>query len=865
MPKFLKLQEGWITVGLLGLLLFSVTLSVQHAQWSDGLSILTPITLIGLVTGIVLAKVRGVPRSLLDMLGLLAGLVTVLVMVASVMNDPTLTTIQQKVQDLIARTATWVGVAVRQDMSDDLVVFVLSLAVVCWVLAYSSAYFVFRTRQLWWALVPNGVALLINLSYAPSYVNIQWYIVIFMLSALLLMIRFNLLVKEERWQRERVNYSPALTWRFLWAGSSASILIAAAMWFVPATAVNGTLNGMWEKVNQPWVDFQNNMGKLWSQLPGNQSIGGYSAFNKSFTMGGSLNLSDSIALMVKASQPQYWRATTWDTYTSSGWTNTSADTFHVEGLSPRLALEANQKLISDDSARTEITYTVQVVSPKGDVIFAPLRPVSLTVPSRLELSWRKLDKTWDLDNLYAVDGVGFNSVPLELRSLLSSLRSAQGELRTNGGAGTDQDIFAQLEYTDKRREISKEIKQKIEELGKRGIFVIVDWAGGAPYNIEVRASGEVPVYDDISGVHALGPIGRNEQYTVVSLVSQADEEQLRVAGGNYEDWVEDRYLNLPATVPQRVRDLAEQIVTEAGAVTPYDQAKAIEAHLRDQARYKYNTSIPLPPSGMDRVEWFLFQGKEGYCEYYASAMIVMLRHLGIPSRLAGGYAPGTYDEATQSWIVRESAAHAWPEVYFPGYGWIEFEPTPSQAVITRDPEADSEEKPTPEPTAEPTPEEDLPEERDEREPRPIPATEASTDESSGPPWGGIAAGILALLLALAGLAYWKSLLPWQRKGDTLSAAAYYRRMVFWARLLRVGPSPHHTPYEFSETLAREVRGASLFTRTIARAYVRERYGRDALPITERISVRRAWDSLRSRLWRMLPSRQFRRLMQRRRI
>ena len=193
-------------MGLLAMLLFSVTLSIQQAQWSDGLSILTPITIVGLATGIILAKVRSVPRFLLDLVGLLIGINTILILVTTVMRDAKLVTIQDKVQDLLVRTATWINVAVHQQMSDDVVVFVLSLAVVTWVLAYSSAYFVFRSRQLWWALVPCGVALLINLSYSP--VNLNGYIVVFMFSALLLMIRFNLLMKEERWQRERVNYSP---------------------------------------------------------------------------------------------------------------------------------------------------------------------------------------------------------------------------------------------------------------------------------------------------------------------------------------------------------------------------------------------------------------------------------------------------------------------------------------------------------------------------------------------------------------------------------------------------------------------------------------------------------------------------------
>src|SRR5439155_18903153 len=188
MPGFLRLREGWLTVGLLALMLFSVTLSIQQAQWVDGLSILTPVTILGLGAGIILAKVRGVPRMLLDLVGLFAGLNTVLLAVASVMTDERYGTVQERVQDMLVRTGIWVNLAISKQSSDDVLVFILALAVVAWVLAYSSAYFVFKSRQLWWALVPNGVALLINLSYSP--VPLSGFIIIFMFSALLLMIRF---------------------------------------------------------------------------------------------------------------------------------------------------------------------------------------------------------------------------------------------------------------------------------------------------------------------------------------------------------------------------------------------------------------------------------------------------------------------------------------------------------------------------------------------------------------------------------------------------------------------------------------------------------------------------------------------------
>lgn len=843
-----------MTVGLLALLLFSVTLSIQQAQWSDGLSILTPITLIGLVTGIATAKVRGVPRFLLDLLGLEIGLVTVLVAVASVMRDPALLTLQDKVQDLMGRTANWVNVAIRQDVSDDVVVFVLSLAVVAWVLAYSSAYFVFRSRQLWWALVPNVVALLINLSYSPT--NLNGYIVVFMFSALLLMIRFNLLLKEERWQRERVAYSPRLTWAFLWAGSAVSVVLALAMWYVPASAANSTLNGMWERVNQPWTDLQNTMGKLWSTVPGTQGGGGYASFNSKFTMGGSVNLSNAVALRVKAKERLYWRAITWDQYDGSGWADTAADTFSNKKISSFLSLDANQQLMSEDTARTEVSYTVQMVSPKPDVLFTSARPVKLDVPSRLELSWRKLDEVYSVDSFYAASNpADIQTVPLELRALIGALREAQRELQ-QAAPPSDGDVWTRLYATTK----GADIQQQLSDLSKRGIQVQLDISPGPDYAINVRATGEVPVYDDITAVYSTERNQRDAQYSGVSMVSRATNEQLRVAGTDYPDWVKARYLKLPVTISQALRDLTLQVVQDAGATNPLDQSRALEKYLREN--FQYSTQLPNPPIGRDRLDWFLFDIKKGYCEYYAGAMVIMLRTLGVPVRMAGGYAPGTYDSATQTYIVKESSAHTWPEVYFPGYGWVPFEPTPSQPIISREvgqtpePEVSPTAAITPGATASPS----LPKSNGVNDPGqklPDPANGNSGFLGIGGAGGNFALLGLILLAALAVLLVFAR----TRKPKSQASDVYYGRMISWARLLRLGPSAHQTPYEFSEALGRELPGTGLFARTIARAYVRDRYSKahSKSAVTDQIAVSRAWGSLRGYLWRSLPRMQVRRV------
>jgi transglutaminase-like putative cysteine protease len=210
----------------------------------------------------------------------------------------------------------------------------------------------------------------------------------------------------------------------------------------------------------------------------------------------------------------------------------------------------------------------------------------------------------------------------------------------------------------------------------------------------------------VSVIRPYRALYRGDQYTVTSLMSNATAEQLRGVAPDYPQEIADLYLPVPFSVTPRTLTLAEQIVAEAGAVTPYDRAKAVERWLRQNITY--NETIPTPPIGQDPVDWVLFDYREGYCNYYASAMIVMLRHLGIPARMAAGFTEGEWDETEQAFVVEERDAHTWVEVYFPGYGWIEFEPTAAQQELNRGDETvnqpePTQNAPTPTPTPSPTP------------------------------------------------------------------------------------------------------------------------------------------------------------------
>jgi transglutaminase-like putative cysteine protease len=133
-----------------------------------------------------------------------------------------------------------------------------------------------------------------------------------------------------------------------------------------------------------------------------------------------------------------------------------------------------------------------------------------------------------------------------------------------------------------------------------------------------------------------------------------------------------RYLQIDAKVSARVKKLAESVT--ANAADPWHRALALEGHLRDHYAYSYETIVPY--QGYTPIDWFLFENRRGHCEFFASAMAVMLREIGIPSRLANGYSLGERNPLTGFHEVRAFDGHAWVEGWFADRGWVMFEPTP---------------------------------------------------------------------------------------------------------------------------------------------------------------------------------------------
>ena len=223
----------------------------------------------------------------------------------------------------------------------------------------------------------------------------------------------------------------------------------------------------------------------------------------------------------------------------------------------------------------------------------------------------------------------------------------------------------------------------MEPIATDAIFVaprVVELRGFFTPGVERAGSPQRSQFLMIDGTGTLTNPARNEirmRYEGISRVPAVPPAKLRAAATDYPDEIRTFYLQLPKIDP-RVQRLADQVTARAS--NPYDKAASIESFLR--TGYAYTLDVNMPP-GVDPLAYFLLQKRAGHCEYFASAMAVMLRAEGIPSRFVTGFLPGEYNDVGGDYIIRASDAHAWVEVFFPRYGWITFDPTPPGNAMQR--------------------------------------------------------------------------------------------------------------------------------------------------------------------------------------
>jgi transglutaminase-like putative cysteine protease len=417
------------------------------------------------------------------------------------------------------------------------------------------------------------------------------------------------------------------------------------------------------------------------------------------------------------------------------------------------------------------------------------------------------------------------------------------------------------------------IEIQIQRASGRALFT-TGYPITATAPVVVVESGDLPV---LGGLRATTSIPSGASYSLKAVISKATEAQLQSAGTDYPPEIEQFYLGT-AGLTQRTQDQARDIARHADGDTPYDWAKALTDYFQSD-QFEYSTTAPVPDDpNRDFVDFFLFdpdRGHIGYCEHYATAMVALARSVGIPARVAVGYAPGQRVEvpagsqppSSPIWQVREKNAHAWAELYFPGYGWQIFEATKTIPQVFRLPGKGSTSGSSggPAPTAPPRPDWEIRTGPISSLPssEPLPGGHLPGQEVGIDPRIGNVLVIVSLIGLLLLVAAWR----WRRARRALRFMApgdrQWRRLAMAADRAGVAQRPSETVYEYAGWLEEQLPAQRPDIRTIADGKVWQSYSghgvsASAIELIEaawkRLQLPLVWLAVRRRIRGLIPGR-----------
>jgi transglutaminase-like putative cysteine protease len=762
---YLRPREGWLALGLLFVMLLSLSWSIQEADWIDSLEFIVPVAFYAVVLG----TLFGLSRLSVAIVIPLSALLGTAIVLWTVGGEYFPEYSQgDRLLALRGEATRWARIVFDLGYAPQLTPYAIGLGVLMWVTSFIAAYTLYRHHRVLDAIVLVGAALIANM--AATLTDLFGYLVLFVLAALLLWLRAALIGREEGWQRRRVNENaevPAAIMRSGIAFIAGSIALA---WVLTTVAVAAPLTNVWNNLDGAWTDLRDGLDGFFGGLSGGgPSRFGGASFGNSMTISGHWTSQDDPVMTVASLDPYYLRTITYDVYNGRGWERT----------------DGTERLVPSEAA----------IFP-GD---SPERP-----------------------------------------SLIDAFRPET---------------------------ISIQIETSLE----RNVFT-PGYPTGIFADIAVYESANQPF---LGGMKLASPISPGEGYVITALISEATEAQLQSAGQAYPPEIEAYYLGTEEVTPDTFR-LAEQIIADAGAQTPYDMAKALAAYLQGPGfRYANDAPIPADPE-RDFVDFFLFDenGQVGYCEYYSSAMAVMARTLGLPARVAVGFAPGDRigdgEGEGSIYLVRRENAHAWAEIYFPGYGWQSFEATKTISALSR-PRG----QPVPAGSGGPQPSlgpRDFPEgfDRDLGLINTLPSFrpgaggyQAGEEGPPEEPRGGNALLFLAILLLGLGVAAWRFMRSRRALRFLAPGERQWHRLRSAAGRAGVAQRPSETIYEYAGWLEEQIPRRRPEIQTIARGKVWQSYSGHGISGEAIDRIERAWRRLelpllwlavKRRVRRVLPSR-----------
>ena len=836
-------SEGWTTFVLL-------LLSVVLAASSLGSVLLVPVGFYGMVLcsvvlGPILAKMR-FRGWLLVISGLLVGLCLSFLQVTGLAESATML---GRYEEASTRLFIWWQAFLSGGTSADVLPSSFCFLFASWMAGFVCSWALFRNHNIWGVLLPSGAVVVVSLTSLLAGEQIV-YLYLYLAVAFLLTARLLDLERQRKWNIRGIQRYPrdsrSRLHEAFWL--AATIVLVTSLLPVESARV-APFASVWDRVRLSARIVEDELDRVFV-VGGIGRSNSVHSFGSAQALGGIVTLTEDPILMVEAPFPIYLRARSYDVYASWGWTSGESRLVYPE-WTPEHGVEAEFQTLEE----VEVSITNLFSVRGGEPVWVGGYPADISIDYQLEvLQPARYRISVGQDDLDASSGA--EDLPTDLRKAVSELHKLSA---ASGESVTEADVLSALP----------------------GDVRVVSWEYSQEGVEGVTVERRVPIPPDAVSVRATGAISAGDSYRATVLVSTATDGDLVATGADYPGWILDRYLQLPDGMPSRVMDLAQELTGDAE--TPYEKAVAIRDYLR---ALDYALDIEAPPEGTDAVDYFLFELERGYCQYFASAMTVLLRAAGVPSRMAVGYGPGEMVDVPRPgelvhvaypgevldrpwpdavngsrssaqlkqpvFIVRNS--HSWVEVFFPGYGWITFEPTPHYPITTRAG-----------PHALPAQDADddigaVSGETDDTGALPGAIDDASAvsgetddtgnlrgkaeDVDAATPWRiwllGVAVGLAGL-----GTVMW---LLWRRLlGNVTEPRVVYARIGYLAALSQLGPHESHTPYEYGRRLRDALPDISQALDRIVDAYVRACYGRRGPSSEDRSHIAEAWPRIRNRL------------------
>ena len=687
-----------------------------------------------------------------------------------------------KLGALFSSLSGWVSAVGSGEAVSDQLPLTVTITALTWAMSYLTTLGYLRHRSVWLSLIPVGAVTVINVTYQPG--STSPYLWAFLLLGLIMIAHATSRRRIDALLAQDVAHPASLHRKSLLHG----LWVSTALVFVAATAPlsdtpSSPLDWFYNPVNgTARSEIRDEVSRVFGG-PSSREILSVRFLGSVLSLVRPVSNSTEPILFAEADYPYYWSAVAYDHYTSKVWK--VQDTGTLDVVTPP------ETPTSEEGDRPPITrptaYTIYLYV-ETPYLFMAGSPVDVVPDAQLQAP---VSTAYRLD---LVEPGRSGDLAGDLRALESELAAASGRPDVSR-LPDDLRVAAVIKSAGPGGE-SAEAVDTASPTYAEDVQTAIDGPGLTLALEVVRA----PMEDSPVLFTTQGQLGLGNSYVVESDILIADEEQLRAATRDYPPRIIERYLQIPPSLPERVSSLAAELVD--GADNPYDMAAALESYLRT---LEYSAVPIFLPNEADAVDYFLFESRESYSDYFASAMAMMLRTQGVPTRLVLGFGPGEADP--EGFLVRDNHNHSWPEVYFPGLGWTPFEPTPIYPVRPRGP--------------------------DQLSPREqsvvVEADAPAADEYAlrepgvrvGSPLG--AGGLMFVGFMLAGASVMRILWVAQY-GAPWSAQAAYRRMQRLAALLGFRAPSSQTALEYSHSLSTLIPEAQSEVELVTRAYVRHRYG-----------------------------------------